>query len=197
MKSRYGKLFIAVLFLIAALCVVSYFTLGHTASRSITLEQMCQNGTISIFGLDESSSTSDFEKTFGESYEEYVESLEAAYDSGDFKSIAFSFEGKKACLSASFKNDTLQSIFIYLLDEDLSEQDWKDFSDLVMDTLKAYSVSENQISCYFFNNAEIWLEFGPVDQSDYEVNEDGTTAWSGIVGEYGSKITEIRIWFKQ
>jgi hypothetical protein len=100
-------------------------------------------------------------------------------------------------LSASFKNDTLQSVFINFLDEDLSEQDWKDFSDLVMDTLKAYSVSENQITCYFFNNAEIWLEFGPVDPSDYEVSEDGTTGWSGIVGEYGSKITDIRISFKR
>jgi hypothetical protein len=158
---------------------------------------MCQDGTISIFGLNENSTTSDFEKTFGASYAEYMESLEAAYESGDFRSITFSFEGKKACLSAFFKNDTLQSIFIILLDDDLSEQDWKDFSDLVMDKLKDYSVSENQISCYFFNNAEIWLEFGPVDQSDYEVNEDGTTGWSGVVGEYGSKITDIRISFKR
>jgi hypothetical protein len=197
MKRRYRKLFLAVLFLIVALCAAGYFILGRTASKSITLEEMCQDGTISIFGLNESSTTSDFEKTFGASYAEYMESLEAAYESGDFRSITFSFEGKKACLSAFFKNDTLQSIFIIFLDEELSEQDWKDFSDLVMDKLKTYSVSENQISRYFFHNAEIWLEFGPVDQSDYEVNDDGTTAWSGIVGEYGSKITEIRISFKR
>jgi hypothetical protein len=71
----------------------------YISNKRITLEDMCQDGTISIFGLNENSATSDFEETFGESYEEYVESLEAAYDSGDFQSITFSFEGKKpACL---------------------------------------------------------------------------------------------------
>ena len=197
LKNRYRILLVVIFFFVVVSCVISWFLLNRQAPKSITLEQICNDKVISIWGLDETSTTTDFSKNFGQSYEQYAEKLVSAYESGNFQSIMFSFEGKNATLSVVFKDDILRSATINIVDVGVDENDWKEYSDTIIRKLKTLSVSEEHSSHFFFDNAEILLEFSPVNREDYEIHADGTTTWAGEIGEYGSKITEIIIRFIQ
>lgn len=122
--------------------MINWFLLNRQAPKSITLEQICNDKVISIWGLDETSTTTDFSKNFGQSYEQYAEKLVSAYESGNFQSIMFSFEGKNATLSVAFKDDILRSATINIIDVGVDENDWKEYSDTIIRKLKILSVSE-------------------------------------------------------
>ena len=112
--------------------MINWFLLNRQAPKSITLEQICNDKVISIWGLDETSTTTDFSKNFGQSYEQYAEKLVSAYESGNFQSIMFSFEGKNATLSVAFKDDILRSATINIIDVGVDENDWKEYSDTII-----------------------------------------------------------------
>lgn len=196
MKRKYKRLFLFVgFFLVGVLSVIICIVIQPETVRNVTLEEICQDGVISVFGLDEKSTEIDFEVVFGQSYTQYTENLMDAFDTKDYHSLVFSFEGVDAILATSLKNDALQAIRIYFVDEELNEKEWKAFSDDIINKLKKLSISADNSSRYFFHNAEVWLEFGPVDEADYVITDDGTTAWDGIVDELGTRLTELRILF--
>lgn len=76
MKRKYKRLFLFVgFFLVGVLSVIICIVIQPETVRNVTLEEICQDGVISVFGLDEKSTEIDFEVVFGQSYTQYTENL--------------------------------------------------------------------------------------------------------------------------
>lgn len=180
--------------LVLLILIVPVLIFRHNRADT-TLDQICKNETVSFWGLDANSTEGDLENVLRISYEQYTENIVSAYETKNFDSVSFTFEGKTSVFTASFHNETLRSIMIDIIDDDTDKDAWKAYSDLIISKLEKLSSSSVSLSYYSFTNAEIFLEFGPVDASEYEINEDGTTSWSGETGGYGTKITDITIHF--
>lgn len=180
--------------LVLLILIVPVLIFRHNRADT-TLDQICKNEAVSFWGLDANSTEGDLEKVLRISYEQYTENIVSAYETKNFDSVSFTFEGKASVFTASFHNETLRSIMIDIIDDDTDKDAWKAYSDLIIGKLEKLSSSSASLSYYSFTNAEIFLEFGPVDASEYEINEDGTTSWSGETGGYGTKITDITIHF--
>lgn len=187
---------ILILLIFAILVITGFYLVKSQKDENVTIRQLYDDGTLSLWGLDGSITTETCPKILGLSYEEYAEKLISAYDSDDYDAIAFSFEGKKAVLVPSFNNGVLRVLTIEIIDPEQDAAVWKDYSDHITEQLRALADSEVNSSHFVFKNAEIDLEYFPVDSSEITVNDDGTTSWTGVIGEYGTKISEIRISFQ-
>ena len=137
------------------------------------------------------------EDVLGTDYLTYMDELSEAIEKDDYADVLFSLEGADVYVVFANKPDAkedIRAVYFTLKNNDKSAQEWYDYTQKVTEALTAKAANVEH-SSYYFDGGKISLEWGPVDESEITVHEDGSSSWSGVPGEYGTRITNVWVDF--
>lgn len=182
---------VGLLALVLILLVLFFVTGDRSGQKALYLSDVLTEGT-----LEREHFVDTVEAVLGTDYLTYTDELSQAFDKNDLEEVLFPMEGAEAYVVFHNKPQVkdIKSVS-FVLEGDLDEQGWYDLTQQVTESLTTRAKGVENSSHFYFPGGEIWLDFGPVDQSEIQVHEDGTSSYAGVIGAMGTRIETIWVEF--
>lgn len=152
--------------LVAFLCIGLALWLNTLRShriRSISFEELYNNGDISIMGVDCNTSKAEFEEMMGMPYSKYLTKMDDAKINDQLEPYAFLFEEMPAVCLVRFEDESVENFILYFINEDaLSPEEWVSATDSLIQKLKNVSTNTKYWT-YALPNAEVRLELSALN----------------------------------
>lgn len=188
-----GKVYLIGVFLLALIFVLVVLMMPKQehGDRELLLADVLTENRLERAGFVES-----VEAVLGTDYLTYMDNLSAGFDRNDWEELMFPMEGAKAYVVFHNKPqvEEIKSVS-FVLNGDLDEQGWYDLTQRVTESMSDRAERVENSSHFYFDGGEIWLDFGPVDQSEIQVHADGTSSYAGVIGAMGTRIETIWVEF--
>lgn len=190
-RNRKGYLIGGFFLVLILLLVVFMMPKRESGNRELLLTDV-----LTEQGLERNHFVEAVEAVLGTDYLTYMEHLSAALEENDLEEMLFPMEEAKAYVVFHNKPqvEEIKSVS-FVLEGDLDDQGWYDLTQRITESLTARAKGVENSTHFYFDGGEIWLDYGPVDQSEIQVQEDGTSSYAGVIGAMGTRIERIWVEF--